>query len=31
MNLYINGSNRNKNCYTVLNDLKKKNDKLIYS
>lgn len=29
MNLYINGSNRNKNCYTVLNDLKQKNDKLI--
>lgn len=29
MNLYINGSNRNKNCYTVLNDLKEDEDKLI--
>lgn len=29
MNLYINGSNRNKNCYKVLKDLKTENDKLI--
>ena len=32
MKLYICGSNRNKNCYKVLNDLKlldNKNDKLI--
>ena len=29
MNLYINGSNRNKNCYQILNDMKEKNDKLI--
>lgn len=29
MNLYICGSNRNKNCYKVLNDLKSENDKLI--
>lgn len=29
MNLYINGSNRNKNCYKILNDLKEDDDKLI--
>ena len=29
MNLYINGSNRNKNCYRVLNDLKETDDRLI--
>lgn len=29
MNLYINGSNRNKNCYRILNDVKTENDKLI--
>ncbi len=29
MNLYINGSNRKKNCYKVLSDLKSDNDKLI--
>ena len=29
MDLYINGSNRNKNCYTVLKDLKEEKDKLI--
>lgn len=29
MNLYINGSNRKKNCYKVLNDLKNNKDKLI--
>ena len=29
MNLYICGSNRNKNCYKVLKDLKNENDKLI--
>lgn len=29
MNLYICGSNRNKNCYKILNDLKSENDKLI--
>lgn len=29
MNLYINGSNRNKNCFKVLNDLKQENEKLI--
>lgn len=29
MNLYINGSNRNKNCFKVLNDLKQNDDKLI--
>lgn len=29
MNLYINGSNRNKNCFKVLNDLKEENEKLI--
>lgn len=29
MNLYINGSNRNKNCFKVLNDLKDENEKLI--
>ncbi len=29
MNLYICGSNRNKNCYKVLNDLKNEGDKLI--
>ena len=29
MDLYISGSNRKKNCYRILNDLKEKNDKLI--
>lgn len=29
MNLYVNGSNRKKNCYNVLKDLKNNNDKLI--
>lgn len=29
MNLYINGSNRNKNCFKVLNDLKQDGDKII--
>lgn len=29
MNLYINGSNRNKNCFKILNDLKQSNEKLI--
>lgn len=29
MNLYINGSNRNKNCFKVLSDLKNEEDKLI--
>lgn len=29
MNLYICGSNRKKNCYRILNDLKNNNDKLI--
>lgn len=29
MNLYISGSNRNKNCFKVLSDLKKDEDKLI--
>lgn len=29
MNLYINGSNRKKNCYKVLSDIKNDNDKLI--
>ncbi len=29
MDLYINGSNRKKNCYKILNDLKKNDDKLI--
>lgn len=29
MNLYINGSNREKNCYTILQDIMEKNDKLI--
>ncbi len=29
MNLYINGSNRKKNCYRILNDIKEKEDKLI--
>lgn len=29
MNLYISGSNRKKNCYKILNDLKKDEDKLI--
>lgn len=29
MNLFINGSNREKNCYTILKDIKKKNDELI--
>lgn len=28
MNLYINGSNRNQNCYTILQDLKNEEDKL---
>lgn len=29
MSLYINGSNREKNCYTILKDIMKENDKLI--
>lgn len=29
MNLFINGSNRKKNCYRILNDIKEKEDKLI--
>lgn len=29
MNLYINGSNRNKNCYKILSDIKEKDDKLM--
>ncbi len=29
MNLYINGSNRNKNCFKVLSDLKSEDDKII--
>ena len=29
MNLFINGSNREKNCYTILKDIKNKNDELI--
>lgn len=29
MNLYINGSNREKNSYTILKDIMEKNDKLI--
>ena len=29
MNLYISGSNRNKNCYKILNDIKNKEDKII--
>lgn len=29
MNLYISGSNRKKNCYKILTDLKNKEDKLI--
>ncbi len=29
MNLYINGSNRRKNCYRILSDLKNEEDKLI--
>lgn len=29
MNLYISGSNRNKNCFKVLSDLRKDEDKLI--
>lgn len=29
MNLFINGSNREQNCYTILKDIKKNNDELI--
>lgn len=29
MNLYINGSNREKNSYTILKDIMEKDDKLI--
>lgn len=29
MNLYISGSNRKKNCYKILDDIKKEEDKLI--
>ena len=29
MNLFINGSNREQNCYKILKDIKKENDKLI--
>ena len=29
MNLFINGSNRERNCFKILNDLKQENDKLI--
>ena len=29
MNLFINGSNREKNCYTILKDIKKEDDELI--
>lgn len=29
MNLYINGSNREKNSYTILKDIREKDDKLI--
>lgn len=29
MNLFINGSNREQNCYTILKDIKKNDDELI--
>lgn len=29
MSIYINGSNREKNCYTILKDIMGKDDKLI--